>query len=341
MTDSNDSNLFYELLAKKLSSQATPSETEKLRHLSSQQGLEEHATADLKKMWEQTFFDQGNSEIVGQREVSNKLWARSFEKSSSKKHRIVSISFVIRIAATFIILCSVGFIANKILEKEAVVVPEAKWIIKETFPGQKSTITLSDGTVVWLNSGSKLSFSSNFNDSIREIHMEGQAYFEVFKNPDKPFRVFCRDIVVEAIGTSFDINGYVDMPMQVSLVTGSVKVSDNESKQEMVLKPGEFSRFSQQNEFLGKGKFDIDYLLAWKEGKIIFKNANINVIIARLELWYGVKIENNTSIPADKPFTGVFEQENLENILINIGEVMDFDYIFSENNVTLKNHEPM
>jgi len=341
MTNSKDNDSYYEILAKMLSSQASPLELEKLRQMSTNTVLDENTINDLEKVWKQSFFEQGNSEIVGQREISNKIWEKCFSQKESRKRQKFSISFISRIAASFIILITIGLVVNKLLEKKEVIVPATTSITKETFPGQKSTITLSDGTVVWLNSGSKISFTNYFNDSIREIHMDGQAYFEVFKNPNKPFRVYCRDIVVEALGTSFDVNGYSDMSLQVSLVTGSVKVSHNEDGQEIVLKPGEYSRFNQQNEFIGKGKFDQNYLLAWKDGKIIFKNATIDVIIPRLELWYGVKIENLSSVPKDKPFTGVFENENLENILTNIGEVMDFEFIISGNNVKLNNSMPM
>jgi transmembrane sensor len=341
MTELNDNNLFYELLAKKLSTQASPTEVEKLRQMSVNDALHEKATEELEKIWKQTFFKKGNNEIVGQREISNRIWAKSLGAKPTQKHRRISISFISRIAASVIILFTVGFVANKLIQQEEVVAPEFTMITKETFPGQKSTITLSDGTVVWLNSGSRITFSSNFNDSIREIHMDGQAYFEVFKDAKKPFRVYCRGIVVEALGTSFDINGYSDMPLQVSLITGSVRVSDSENSKEMVLKPGEYSRYNEKNEFLKKGEFDQELLLSWKEGKIIFKNTTIEVIIARLELWYGVKIENHSTIPLDKPFTGVFERENLENILTNIGDVMDFDYIIKENQVVLKNKMPM
>jgi len=341
MNDSNDDILLYNLLAKKLSSQASPQELEKLSQLIEKSRIDSFSLSDMEQVWQQSFFERGNSEIVGQREVSNKIWAKSFGDTPTRKQRKFSVWFMARVAATLIILFTIGITVNKLLHDSAVIVPQSTLITKETIPGQKSTITLSDGTVVWLNSGSRISFASNFNDSIREIHLDGQAYFEVFKNSEKPFRVYCRDIIVEALGTSFDINGYGGLPMQVSLVTGSVKVSDHENDQEMVLQPGEYSRFSQTNEFIGKGKFDVEYLLAWKDGKIIFKNATIDVIIARLELWYGVKIENLSTIPVDKPFTGVFEKENLENILTNIGGVMDFEFIIRGNNVTLKNDMPM
>jgi ferric-dicitrate binding protein FerR (iron transport regulator) len=341
MTNTNDNNLLFTLLAKKLSSQVTYEELEQLKITQENDQSACAAEEDLKKVWQKNYFESGNRKILGQQEMSEIIWNRAFPQGFKKKTKRFSLSFISRIAATFTLLFAIGMAISKMIEKKELVEPQVTMINKETLPGQKSTITLSDGTVVWLNSGSRLSFASNFNDSIREIHMDGQAYFEVFKDAKKPFRVYCRDIVVEALGTSFDINGYSDMPMQVSLITGSVRVSDSEKRQEMVLKPGEYSRYNERNEFLRKGEFDPELLLAWKEGKIIFNNATIEVIIARLELWYGVKIENHSTIPMDKPFTGVFEKENLENILTNLGDVMDFDFIIKENQVILKNSTPM
>ncbi len=344
MTHTNNKAI-YELIAKKLAGQASEVELCALREMSESAGFHTDEISEIEKAWAQPINTFPSSELLGQKEKADELWTKSFNGTPLRTRKRIGISFVARIAASFIILFGLGALTYKLTQPDEEVRAEVTMITKQTPAGQKSTITLSDGTVVWLNSGSRLSFPSDFNDSLRSVYLEGQAYFEVFRNVNKPFKVHCRNLTVEALGTSFDINAYHDLPLQVSLLTGSVKVSEaaTEGKdgQELLLKPGEFSRYNTSDQFVRKGKFDAKDLLAWKEGRIIFKNANIDVIISRLELWYGVKIENRSSIPHDKPFTGVFEQENLENILMNIGDVMDFQYIIKGNSVILKSSMPM
>jgi ferric-dicitrate binding protein FerR (iron transport regulator) len=193
---------------------------------------------------------------------------------------------------------------------------------------------------VWLNSGSKISYQTNFNDSLRIIDLDGQAYFEVFKDKAKPFIVRCRDLEVKALGTSFDVNGYAESQIQISLLTGSVELSIPnflEAGDNVILQPGEYSIIDQNNKFIEKGIFDPYEVLAWKEGRLIFDNATIHQIIPKLELWYGVNIVNELSMNLHKPYTSTFEGENLDNILLNMGGVLQFDYEIKGNDVTLKN----
>jgi transmembrane sensor len=113
-----------------------------------------------------------------------------------------------RFAASFIVVLAASFLIFHMADQPEPKTSEITTVQKQTLPGQKSSITLRDGTVVWLNSGSVISYQSDFNDSLRIIHLTGQAFFEVFKDETKPFIVRCMDLEIEALGTSFDVNGY-------------------------------------------------------------------------------------------------------------------------------------
>ena len=192
---------------------------------------------------------------------------------------------------------------------------------------------------MWLNSGSSITYYSDFNEKIRLIHLEGQAYFDVFQDKTKPFIVKCRGLRIEALGTSFDVNGYINSPIQVSLVSGSVQLSmaPHTASENMILNPGEYSVIDFNNKFIEKGTFNPYEVLAWKEGRLIFENTTIAEIIPKLELWYGVKIINKLSMNLYKPYTSTFEKENLDNILMNMGGVLQFEYEIKGNDVTIKN----
>ncbi|MCK5470038.1 MAG: DUF4974 domain-containing protein, partial [Cyclobacteriaceae bacterium] len=160
---------------------------------------------------------------------------------------------------------------------------------------------------------------------------------------EKPFIVKCRELEVEALGTSFDVNGYSVESIQVSLLSGSVKLSVPKMQEgkSFILNPGEYSIVDKEYNLINKGNFNPYEVLAWKEGRLIFNNATLKEIIPKLELWYGVKIKNHDSIDSDKPFTSTFEKENLDNILYNMGNVLGFKHTIKGNDVRITNDVPM
>ena len=297
------------------------------------------ALSNANHLWTNDCFSHETAELVSQRENNEKIWKAAFEQSNQKRKNRKS-SILIRAVAVLIIILSATFVLFFVANDNQDDVPVVTTIQKKTLSGQKSAITLKDGTVVWLNSGSSITYYSDFNEEIRLIHLEGQAYFDVFQDKTKPFIVKCRDLRIEALGTSFDVNGYVNSPIQVSLISGSVQLSIGRPQvngENLILSPGEYSIIDVNNQFIEKGAFDAYEVLAWKEGRLIFDNATIQDIIPKLELWYGVKINNGLSINQYKPYTSTFEKENLDNILLNMGGVLQFKYEIKGNDVTIKN----
>lgn len=329
-------NSLYNIVARKISGQASYSENQKFNKWINSSPNAKDTYSDLQRIWAKRYFSEEDLELVSQEEASEKIWQSTFGKNENPAHKRFNISLFIKVAAVVIIFLTTVFAVFFTIEKEPIV-PQITEINKHTLPGQKSTITLRDGTVVWLNSGSKITYLSNYNDSLRIIELVGQAFFEVFEDKTKPFIVRCRNLKVETLGTSFDVDGYDDLHIHVNLLSGSVRLSmsDVAENKNLILNPGEYSIVDSNNNFIDKGIFDPKEVLAWKEGRLIFKDASIEEIIPKLELWYGVKIVNFLSINTEKPFTGTFEKENLDNILHNIGRVMDFEYEINGNIVNI------
>jgi transmembrane sensor len=333
----------FNLLARQLAGEATGEEKKLLDEVVQSSESAQRAVSNAHHIWSSDLFSNESSEMVSQKEANEKIWKAAFDLESNKK-KMRHGSLLLRAVAALIILVSTTFVLIFIAEDKEDTIPAVTTIQKKTLPGQKSAITLKDGTVVWLNSGSSISYYSDFNEKLRLIHLEGQAYFEVFQDKTKPFIVTCRDLRIEALGTSFDVDGYIDSPIQVSLVTGSVKLSlrkHKKSGENFILNPGEYSVLDINNQFVENGVFDPFEVLAWKEGRLIFDNATIQEIVPKLELWYGVKIINQLSMNLYKPYTSTFEKENLDNILLNMGGVLQFEYEIKGNDVTIKNQVPM
>ncbi|MCG8305859.1 MAG: FecR domain-containing protein [Cytophagales bacterium] len=334
-------NIVYNLIGKKLSGQASASELKQLDDWINSGEESKEKYEEIKSIWAKVNFSHDNTELVSQAEVNERIWNEVFEQEKEKRDRRFDSSVFLKLAAVLIIFVVALFVATELIEPPEQI-PVITTITKETKSGQKSTITLQDGTIVYLNSGSKISFLSNFNDSLRIIELDGQAFFDVFKDKSKPFIVRCRNLEVEALGTTFDVNAYQNAPIQISLVTGCVRLSlQNRADQDDVfLKPGKYSIVDPAAySFIEYGDFDAFEVLAWKEGRLIFRNESISEIIPKLELWYGVTIQIESGINSRKPFTGIFEKENLHNILMNMGGVLDFDFNIEGNLVTINKRD--
>lgn len=179
---------------------------------------------------------------------------------------------------------------------------------KITVPaGQRINLELSDGTVVWLNSRSTIQYPASFVGKNRTIHLNGEAYFEVAHNAQKPFIVETNKGNVEVLGTKFNLEAYADNNSFVtSLMEGSVKVTSGNN--ELLIKPDEMA-------ILEHGKLRVspieDYnVYRWKEGLICFRDETFVNIMNKFETCYGVtiKIENKKVI--NSRYTGKFRQSD-------------------------------
>jgi transmembrane sensor len=213
-------------------------------------------------------------------------------------------------------------------------------ILKSTEPGQKLSFHLDDGTIVILNSGSKLYYPANFDSLERKVVLDGEAFFDVSKDVDRPFRVETSSIVTTALGTSFNINAFSSAEnIEVDLVHGRVsvrKIAQTNDPNTMMLNPGEMATVAKSNFSMEKSTFNFIEKISWKDGIIYFKEACYEKIVSKLENWYGVSINTNRAPLKEWKFTGQFENETLENILIALQFGHDFDYVMQKKEVKLK-----
>lgn len=164
----------------------------------------------------------------------------------------------------------------------------------ETPVGGSYQINLPDGTKVWLNAASSLSFPTKFSNGSRIVKLTGEAYFEVAKNKHMPFSVKFNKQVVEVLGTQFNINSYTDEGAdKTTLFEGSVRLSQG-SKQ-VVLKPGQQAVY-EKDEMKVKDT-DLEEALAWKNGYFMFKNEDIKSIMRKIARWYDVEVSYSGNIP--------------------------------------------
>jgi transmembrane sensor len=183
--------------------------------------------------------------------------------------------------------------------------------------GGKYDITLPDGTKVWLNSSSSLIFPSAFTGSERKVTLTGEAYFEVAKNKNMPFKINVNNKqVVEVLGTHFNISAYTDeRSITTTLLEGSVKV--NYQNKSILIKPGQMAVNNLTTDITVEPA-DIDEVMAWKNGMFMFNNDNIVSIMKAISRWYDVDVAFKGNMDHIN-FTGNYSRgKSLSNLLKNI-----------------------
>lgn len=190
----------------------------------------------------------------------------------------------------------------------------------QTPKGGKYQVRLPDGSKVWLNSASTLSYPTAFTGTERKVKLKGEAYFEIASNKKNPFRVESDGQIVEVLGTHFNINSYDDEDFtKTTLLEGSVRVILN-SKSDVLgktrmLKPGEQSLTNVSQSGIRIENADTEKAVAWKNGYFKFKNTPIQQIMREVERWYDVELVYEGTMPTDE-FTGFISNDvNISGVL--------------------------
>jgi ferric-dicitrate binding protein FerR (iron transport regulator) len=237
-----------------------------------------------------------------------------------------------------------------------------RWLQKTTHPTQKDQLTLSDGTVVTLNSATTIKYPDHFGDSTREIYLEGEAYFDVSKDPLHPFIIHTDKMNIRVLGTSFNVKSYQSEPLgEASLINGSIEVTLNDRPSDrIILKPKE--KLIVQNNGTMKKTVNPDpstsdttahkttrYSLtnltyfhntaatvvetSWVENKLVFSEKDFIDLSGQLERWYGVHIQFANDRVKHYNFTGFFEKETLPEALDALKMIEQFNYKITDSTV--------
>ncbi len=201
--------------------------------------------------------------------------------------------------------------------------------------GQKASMTLPDGTKVWLNSASKLSYYPSYNRDDRRVYLTGEAYFEVAKNPDKKFVVACQGVEVEALGTTFNVKGYDDdATVSTSLIEGSVRVSHDDRS--VLLDPSETVDFDKSSRLFAKSKIEdnrqVDF---WRRNILYFRSATLAEIAKTMERLYGVSVEFESDALKEISFSGSIRNNSLTNAFYIISLTYPLTYEIDRNVVKI------
>ena len=208
--------------------------------------------------------------------------------------------------------------------------------------GRKSQLTLSDGTKVWLNAGSRLAFPASFSDDNREVWLEGEAYFEVAKDPAKKFFVRINDLSLQVLGTSFNVSAYgPDKTVETVLVTGSLSLSAKNNSlfgtEQVILNPRQKATYSREvKDIEVKEVKDVEIYTAWTSGWLSFSQQSLKDVAVRMERYYNVKFVFENGFNSDHLISGKLDlKDSIDTVLDVLSDIVNFQYEITDKQVVV------
>ncbi|WP_152270652.1 FecR family protein [Agriterribacter humi] len=227
--------------------------------------------------------------------------------------------------------------------------------------GSKSKIQLPDGTMVWLNADSKVIYDENFRGNFREVHLEGEAFFDVVKDKTRPFIIHTKTIDIKVLGTAFNVRAYeTEKNTETALFRGSVEVTlHNNPEKRIVLKPNEkllvnnktpalIVNGNKRKEKPGVAEASITITnihfedkdssaleTLWIKNKLVFDAESLEQVAQKIERWYDAKVIINGDELKHAEYSGIFDNESIEQVMEALHITGNFKYKVVKNVVTI------
>ena len=174
-------------------------------------------------------------------------------------------------------------------------------------------LMLADGSKVWLNAGSSLTYPVAFIGNERKVSITGEAYFAVSHNAKMPFKIMVNGTELQDLGTEFNVNAYADEPVvKTTLIEGSIRVVNGDNAQLLI--PGQQAQISPEGKISLNKNVDVEEVVAWKNGVFRFESQDIQTVMRQLSRWYDVEVNNKTK--TSRHFTGIISRN------VNVSEVL-------------------
>lgn len=311
-----DENQFFELATRMLSGEASPQDKTLFDSFLEKEEYKRLFTW-IKEQWDKKETPRADFNYQrGLEKLRDKIKAAEGQEVTT---RTIGFSGW-RVAASILLVMSIGVYAYFTYAPR----PELKQITQSTRRGERRTIQLPDGSRVSLNAESTLQYPAEFDDDKRQISLEGEAFFEVVRNPEAPFSVDSRHITTTVLGTSFNILAYDDADIHVAVNTGKVSVASDSLQ--IFLSPGEQGTVNQQTGELQKSHIDIQSIIDWKEGVLHFDEVTLQKAITMIERWYNVDITCDNAGLLGRTLRGKYKEEKLETVLDDLQFIIGFKY---------------
>jgi ferric-dicitrate binding protein FerR (iron transport regulator) len=359
-------NRYLNLLAKKLSGDATPGELQELESLVKAHPEWNYSTEIIENIWNVKTKETGsydaeiafelhaerlkkNGIILEEIETPSPLPLIETSHSGSRKKIFYGLAFS---ALSFLLIFLL--VRNHSSSQPASLLPEKTFSEVSTRYGSKTKLVLPDSSVVWLNAGSRLTYNEHFGVSNRNTTLTGEAYFDV-KKSTIPFTISANGLHIKVLGTAFNVKSYPnEKTTETSLIRGRVEVTHDKRPGEVfILKPNEklviANEPAEEETGTGEEKAEPKVLLAalthtidkgiietsWVNNKLVFQDESFEEVAKKMERWYDVRIDIKDEKIAQLHLNGTFENETVKQALTALQIAFDFDFTIHGNYITI------
>jgi ferric-dicitrate binding protein FerR (iron transport regulator) len=219
---------------------------------------------------------------------------------------------------------------------------ESELITVNVKKGDRQQIRLSDGSTIVLDAGSTLKYPGMFDNDKREVFLNGEGYFEVVSNPQKPFIVHAGDALVQVLGTKFNVRAWQKYnKVQVTVVGGKVSLNsaNGANKDAVILTSGLSSMVFENGLPTQPQMIDIEKHLGWMHNEVIFDNTPLHIILFQLERWYDLQFVLADSSYGKEHLTLHIQSTSTKDILELIATLTDLQYVYSGNTVRFESKD--
>lgn len=251
-----------------------------------------------------------------------------------------------RAAAAILIFIGVSLMLYSKKGEIRDIVDPVRLVRVEVPSGRVRKLQLSDGTEVWLNAGSVLKYPEKFNREKRVLTLEGEAFFNVFHDAEKPFIIHSGKLNTVVLGTSFNVKTYEDGPVQVSVRSGRVSVAESTTgalqngkskvQRMVILTKDQQATYSGTQGFTIRKDVPSGEYMGWQEGELVFTGKTLLEMKPVLERWYGVKILMDSKKLANCRMVESYRQESLKNVLEAMRFALNITYKIEGDKVTIR-----
>jgi ferric-dicitrate binding protein FerR (iron transport regulator) len=332
--------LFTTLSARKLSGEATAAEQQELEAMLQQDPILRERYAILQQYFTETSYHASSDTEQALKRTMARI-RLSDNVIPVKRTRFAPVWRWVSAAAVVLLIAGFAFTYHfTVAVKQLAVVDTAQWFHRQNGKATKATIELADGSKIWLNAESKLTYPEVFSKGIREVYLEGEAFFDVASNPDKPFIVHLVKGDVQVLGTSFNIRAYENEPVQTSVKTGKVAfipayAGAGKKTDTIYITPDEKVTYEQTANSIKKEVTSAEDDKAWTEGRLVFRDMTLEDISYELERTFGKKVSFTEDAPRHFRLTGNFQNNNLQDIMYYLARSKTFHYDITDSTLVI------
>jgi transmembrane sensor len=313
----------HHLLSQILSGEADPAEKEAFYLNLSENKAEEELFYQIKSLWIRSSFPKSDIDIESEYiEFLSKI-------QQPKQKSTYSIGkMILKYAAIVLFLLAIGGVSGYYFSGRNIEIASSGMQKFSALKGSVSIVELADGTKIWLNSGSSLTYQEDPKGKQRLAELTGEAFFEVTHNENSPFLIKAGKLFIKDLGTTFNIKAYpADDLIETSLVEGKAEILNSGGKSLTLLKPGDDAIYSSATEKIDIKPIANNVLSAWREGKFVIRDQRLEDIFKEVSRWYDVKFQFENEKLKDYRYTGnIKKSTTAQHILKMLKLTTHFNY---------------